>query len=282
MSDLSGKVAIVTGAGRLRGIGRDIALGLAGAGADVVVTGTGRDPATFPDDEKAVGWRDIDSVADEIRALGRRALPVVCDVTDADDVDRMVQRTVAELGRVDFLVNNAAAGAGADRVPVHEMAEDAWRRVLDVKLHGAFLASRAVARELLRQDEGGSIVNISSVSAQFLPAASAAYTAANVAMESLAATMAKELGPHGITCNSVVPGFFPTSRADYMRETDAWDISVKLISVRRPGRPEDIAGIVVYLCSPSGGFITGQAINVCGGQEGHFREFMRMRDLLEQ
>src|SRR5690606_37364083 len=146
--------------------------------------------------------------------------------------------TVAELGRVDVLVNNAASAPGDDRVPVVETTEEAWRQVLDVKLTGAFLASRAVARQLVEQGEGGRIVNVSSVSAHFRPIAQAAYTAANLALESLSETMAKELGPHGITCNSVVPGFFPTSRADYMRESDAWDITVGLISVGRPGRAE--------------------------------------------
>jgi len=206
---------------------------------------------------------------------------VVCDATSADKVDQMVTRTVDELGRVDFLVNNAASAAGPDRVPVSEMPEDAWRRVIDVKLTGAFLASRAVAGHLLRQNEGGSIVNVSSISARWQPAAQAAYTAANLGLESLSATMAKELGPHGITCNTVVPGFFPTSRADYMRETDAWDIAVNLIAVRRPGSAEDLAGVVTFLCSSHGAFITGQSINVCGGQEWHPREFARLRGNLE-
>ena len=106
LTGLEGKVAVVTGAGRMRSIGRPIAVELARAGCDVVVTGTGRDPSTYPDEEQAAGWRDIESVADEIRALGRRALPLVTSVADPDAVDALADRVVAELGRVDVLVNN--------------------------------------------------------------------------------------------------------------------------------------------------------------------------------
>ena len=107
MGELDGKVAIITGAGRLRGIGRAAAVSLAKLGADVVVTGTGRDPSSYPDDEKAVGWRDIESVSELVRAEGRRALPLVMDVTSTSDVDNMVDRTIDELGRVAILINNA-------------------------------------------------------------------------------------------------------------------------------------------------------------------------------
>ena len=110
---LSGRVAIVTGAGRHRGIGRASALVLARMGADVVITGTGRDPANYPDDEKEIGWRDIDSLADEITGLGRRALPLVVDVTDPEAVDELVASAVSEFGRADILVNNAAAPMAA-------------------------------------------------------------------------------------------------------------------------------------------------------------------------
>ena len=121
MPELDGKVAIVTGAGRLRGIGRAAAVALARLGADVVVTGTGRDPATFPDYEREISWRDVESVADLIRAEGRRTLPLIVDVTDEAQVERMVQQTVGELGRLDILVNNAAHGVGADRTPIIDL-----------------------------------------------------------------------------------------------------------------------------------------------------------------
>src|SRR5947199_10725346 len=122
LSGLDGKVAVVTGAGRMRSIGRPIAVALARAGCDVVLTGTGRAPERYPDDEKAAGWRDIDSVADQVRVLGRRALPVVSDVSDADAVEVLAQQVVDEFGRVDFVVNNAAFARGDDRVPVVGLA----------------------------------------------------------------------------------------------------------------------------------------------------------------
>ena len=127
LTGLEGKVAVVTGAGRMRSIGRPIAVELARAGCDVVVTGTGRSPDRYPDDEKAAGWRDIESVAEEIRALGRRALPVVTSVADADAVDALAAQVMAEMGRVDIVVHNAGAARGEDRVPVVDMPLDAWR-----------------------------------------------------------------------------------------------------------------------------------------------------------
>ena len=114
MGELDGKVAIVTGAGRLRGIGRAAAVSLAKLGADVVVTGTGRKPENYPDDEKAIGWRDIESVADLVRAEGRRALPLVADVTNRDHVKNMIDQTIKELGRIDILINNAAYARAED------------------------------------------------------------------------------------------------------------------------------------------------------------------------
>ena len=121
MGELDGKVAIVTGAGRLRGIGRAAAVELARLGADVVVTGTGRSPDSFPPDEQAIGWRDIESVADQIREQGRRPLPLIADVSSEESVRSMVERTIEEFGRVDILINNAAYARGPDRVPILEL-----------------------------------------------------------------------------------------------------------------------------------------------------------------
>src|SRR6185436_18849659 len=170
LTGLDGKVAIVTGAGRMRSIGRPIAVELARAGCDIVITGTGRHPDRYPDDEKAAGWRDIDSVGDEVRALGRRALPVVSNVADADAVDTLVEQVLGELGRVDILVNNAGAARGSDRVPVVDLAVDDWRTVIDVNLNGTFHMSRAFGRHMVDRGEGGSIVNISSIAGKMMGA----------------------------------------------------------------------------------------------------------------
>ena len=155
MGSLDGKVAIVTGAGRLRGIGRAAALALAELGADIVVTGTGRDPQHYPEDEKAAGWRDIESTAEQVRAAGRRCVPLVANVTDSAAVQDTVDATLREFGRIDILMNNSAFARGPDRVPLTELPEDVWRKVLDIKLTGSFLMSQAVVAEHDSARSGG-------------------------------------------------------------------------------------------------------------------------------
>src|SRR5262249_39290449 len=157
------KVAIVTGAGRRRGIGRATAVALAAQGAEVVVTGTGRDPATFPADEKAVNWNDVHSTVEQIEAQGRHGLALIGDISQQADVTRLVQQTLATFGRIDILVNNAAVARGADRVPAVELSEELFRRVLDVKVVGSFLLCKAIIPTLLQQNQGGRIINLSSV-----------------------------------------------------------------------------------------------------------------------
>jgi NAD(P)-dependent dehydrogenase (short-subunit alcohol dehydrogenase family) len=133
LTGFDNKVAVVTGAGRMRSIGRPIALVLAKAGCDIVLTGTGKSPALYPDAERAAGWRDIESVADEIRALGRRALPLVSDVSSPEAVEALADRVLAELGRVDFLVNNAGSTRGQDRQLMLSLPVVEWQRVIDTR-----------------------------------------------------------------------------------------------------------------------------------------------------
>lgn len=264
---LAGKVGVVTGAGRMRSIGRAIAVELARAGCDVAITGTGRPPETFPDDEKAAGWRDIESVAEEIRALGRRALPVVNDVTDADAVDAFADAVLAELGRVDIVVNNAGAPRGADRVPVVDVDVDVWRHVIDVNLHGAFHVSRAFGRRLIAQGEGGSITNISSIAGKLLAPNTAAYAASKAGLQALTAAMAREVAPYGIRVNALCVGIVDTSRMDDVPRGDAWDELIRRnVPLGRAGTGRDIANMVVFLASERGSWITGQSYNVDGGQ----------------
>jgi NAD(P)-dependent dehydrogenase (short-subunit alcohol dehydrogenase family) len=266
MGALDGKVAIVTGAGRMRGTGHSSAVALAEAGCDVVLNGSGSPPERWPASERAAGWRGLESVADEIRALGRRALPIVADLRDAAQVDAMVARTVAEFGRVDILVNNAAAPRGADRVPVVDLPDEQWHGVLDVKLDGAFFCSRAVARRLIRQREGGSIVNISSTAGKMGGAATAAYSVANAGLQMLGASLAHELGHHNIRVNSLCIGVIDTSRVDDMGRGEVWQRMINdNIPLKRAAGPEEVGAVVVFLCSPAGAYITAQSINVDGG-----------------
>jgi NAD(P)-dependent dehydrogenase (short-subunit alcohol dehydrogenase family) len=168
--ELKGKVAIVTGAGRMRSIGRPIAKLLAQAGAAVVITGTGRPPERYPDDEKAAGWHDIESVAGEILGAGGRCLTLISDVCDEQANDALIERAVAEFGRLDILINNASAARGPDRVPTLEMPYAVWKKVMVTNLDGTFLLSRAAARRMIAQGGGGSIVNISSIASKLAPA----------------------------------------------------------------------------------------------------------------
>ena len=157
LTGLEGKVAVVTGAGRMRSIGRPVAVELARAGCDIVLTGTGRAPDRYPPDEQTAGWRDIDSVAEEVRALGRRAMPIVSNVADHDAVKELAATVLAEFGRVDILVNNAGAARGEDRNPVVDVDVEAWNLVMNVNLTGTFLMSKVFGGELIKGGRGGSI-----------------------------------------------------------------------------------------------------------------------------
>jgi NAD(P)-dependent dehydrogenase (short-subunit alcohol dehydrogenase family) len=266
LAGLEDKVAVVTGAGRMRSIGRAIAVGLARVGCDLVVTGTGRPPERYPDDEKAAGWRDIESVADEVAALGRSATPVVSDVSDPDAVEALAERTLKEHGRVDIVVNNAGAARGEDRKPIVEVAVEAWRRVIDVNLNGSFYMSRVFGRRLIEQGEGGSIVNISSIGGKMLPPGNAAYASSKAGLHALTACMAQEVGQHRVRVNAICPGIIDTYRMDDIPRGEPWDEMIRsCIPLGRAGTGEDIANMVIYLCSDQGSWVSGQIYSVDGG-----------------
>ncbi len=266
MPPLEGKIAIVTGAGRHNGIGRHIALALARQGADITVTGSGRPPETYPDDEKTMGWRDIDSLADEIRALGRKALPLVIDISKADQVQRLVDETRRELGHIDILVNNAAAARGNDRVPVVQLGEAEWRKVIEVNLTGTFLVTKAVAGALIEQGEGGRIVNISSIAGREGIPTFAAYGTTKAGIILFTRVLAQELAPHGINVNCVCPGLVGTYRMQDITQGPMRDAIMRTIPLGREGQPEEIGELVAFLCGPDATYVHGQAINIDGGR----------------
>jgi len=264
--ELAGKVAVITGAGRMRSIGRPIAKTLAQAGAAVVITGSGRRPEHYPEDEKAAGWRDINSVADEVRELGGRCLALVCDIREEPAVEQLVKRTVAEFGRIDIVINNASAARGADRVAVTELPYDIWRNVFVTNVDGTFLLSRAAARQMIAQGEGGSIVNISSIASKLAPPNTAAYASSKAAINALTRSMALELAPHRIRVNAVCPGVIDTFRMDDLGRGERWRNFIKtMIPLGYPGDGRECAEMVLFLVSERGKWITGQAINVDGG-----------------
>ena len=263
MGELDGKVAIVTGAGRLRGIGRAAAISLAKLGADVVVTGTGRNPENYPEDEKAIGWRDIESVADLVRAEGRRALPLVADVTNRDHVKNMIDQTIKELGRIDILINNAAYARAEDRVPILNLNEDTFQKVVDIKITGTFLCTKGAVEHMIKQGDGGKIVNISSAAGKRGSANFLAYNAANFGIVGMTQSMAKELGPHNINVNCVCPGAVDTSRMDVVR--DDWDTMAANTPIGRNGTDDEVGDFCAYLCTEASSWIHGQSINQNGG-----------------
>jgi len=266
LTGLTDKVAVITGAGRMRSIGRPIALELARAGCDIVLTGTGRSPDRYPDDEKAAGWRDIESVAEEVRSLGRRALTAVSDVSDLAAVESLATLTMQEFGRVDVLVNNAGASRGEDRRPVLDVDPDVWKNVINVNLTGAFLMSKVFGRLLVDSGRGGSIVNISSIAGKLLAPNSAAYSASKAGLQALTASMSGEVAAAGVRVNAICPGIVDTARLDDLGRGETWEEVVKrAVPLGRAGTGGDIANAVVFLCSDQGAWVTGQSWNVDGG-----------------
>ena len=280
---LAGKVAIVTGAGRMRGIGRAIAVRLAGEGADVVVTAITRAQQSLPEHEREAGWRGAESVAEEVRALGRRpdgrasarALALDVDVTKPEQVRAMVERARAEFGRIDVLVNNAGLALVSGKKDLWDVDDDEWRREIDVNLNGVFHCCKAVAKALVEQGEGGRIVNISSLAGRAGQPQYGGYTPAKFAVVGLTQALALELAKHGVTVNAIAPGTTDTDMMDgtFRRTGERMGVPFEAIKqgvrmfvpLGRQGRPEEIAGVVAYLCSPQAAYITGQAINVDGG-----------------
>ncbi len=234
---------------------------MAAAGADVAITGTGRDPSTFPADEKAVGWRDIHSTAEQIEAHRQRALPLVGDVSNASDVANMIQQTLDTFGRIDILINNAAVTRGVDRVAVVDLSEELFRRVIDVKLVGAFLFSKALIPILLEQNQGGWIINISSTAGKVGEANASAYCAANFGLQGFTQALAQELAPHRISVNAICPGWVDTSRIDIVKHDEQWDQLLQDVPMKRVATDDEVAGLATYLCSPIAEYITGQSIN---------------------
>ena len=275
MAGLEGKVAIVTGAGRMRGIGRAIALRLASEGADVVVTAVRRPPEAFPPREREAGWKGVESVAAEVEGLGRRALALDVDVTDPAQVGAIVERTRAELGRVDVLVNNAGLALVSGRKSLWEMDDEEWYLEIDVNLNGVYHCCKAVAAALVAQGEGGKIINISSLAGRQAQPQYGGYTPAKFAVIGLTQMLAKELAPHGVNVNAVWPGSTDTDMMDgtFRRTGERLGVPFEMVKegakrfipLRRQGDPSEIAAVVAYLASPLADYITGQAINVDGG-----------------
>ncbi|MCG3180726.1 MAG: Gluconate 5-dehydrogenase [Phycisphaerae bacterium] len=244
--DLTGKVAMVTGASR--GLGQYMSLALARAGADVVVTS--RDPARLGE---TVGL---------LAAVGRKAYPVALDVRDCASITRGVADALAAAGRIDILVNNAGCNV---RKAAVDVTEADWDLVVDTNLKGQFFTAQAVARDMIPR-RWGRIVNIGSVCCVAGYAGMAPYCASRGGNKQLTASLADDWGPFGITVNCLAPGWFKTAQTAVLYQDPAWvEYLTDKIPLKRPGQPADLDGMVVFLASDASEYVTGQTLFVDGG-----------------
>jgi 3-oxoacyl-[acyl-carrier protein] reductase len=245
--NLQGQIALVTGAGREgKGIGRSIALELAKAGAKIVI-------ADFVEDAAK-------AVAAEVEGIGGEALAVRGNVADPAEVEAMVAAAVDKFGRIDILVNNA--GITRDNL-ILRMTEQEWDSVIDTNLKGTFNCTKSVSKLMLRQ-RSGKIVNVASVMGVMGNAGQANYSASKGGVIALTKTTAKELGSRGINVNAVAPGFIQTVMTEELSESVKKDIEQR-IPLQRLGTPDDVARVILFLCSEAASYITGQVINIDGG-----------------
>jgi len=301
MTTLSNKVALITGAGRHGGIGAAIAQRLAQGGVDVAMGDLcAPPPAGLP--APAIGqWDELQAIAAEIErgSVGDRpqqqggsvgdwepsrrdrpqrnvrALPMKVDVTDPVSIQAMLTQVMAEFGRIDILVNNAGAIFGPS--PVAQMADDAWRRTLEVNATGVFLVTKAVLPAMIQGQRGGRIVNMSSLAAIRPRPYMAAYAASKAAVAALTQSLAQEVAQFGVTVNAVLPGDIDTGMKQWGYQLEAMitqrpydDVvaaGIARIPAGRLGTPGDVAGLVAYLASDEASFITGQLFPVTGGRE---------------
>jgi NAD(P)-dependent dehydrogenase (short-subunit alcohol dehydrogenase family) len=244
--DLTGKVAIVTGASR--GLGQTFARALARAGADLVITS-----------------RTLDSLKpfqSEVESMGRRAVPLALDVRSEDSIRTMVSDAAQAYPRIDILVNNAGCNVRKRAVDV---TWDEWNLILDTNLRGAFFVAQAVAKQMIPHGRGR-IINIGSVTSVMGFAGLAPYGASRGGIRQLTMSLADDWGPHGITVNCLAPGWFKTEQNKVLYEDPEWvAYLVDRIPLKRPGKPSDLEGPIVFLASDESEYITGQTLLVDGG-----------------
>ena len=244
---LEDKVAIVTGASR--GIGKAIALGLADAGANVVVA--------------ARTASDLDVTGSEIAAKGRKVLAVPTDVRLSDQVNNLVEKAVVQFGTIDILVNNAG---GTFPTPIMELSEGGWDAIIRENLKTVFLCSKAVAKVMIEQNKG-SIVSIASIAGLRAYSTNAAYGAAKAGIIEFTKTLAIDLAPHNIRANCIAPGFITTEGWLQLHKEESERVQQKLASIpsHRLGKPEDIVGAVIYLASEASSYVSGHTLVIDGG-----------------
>ena len=274
MYNLKDRVALVTGVGRRGGIGAATARRLADDGASLVLADLCDAPSSLPHAGHGA-WEELTAIAGELEAAGAAVLPLRVDVTDARSVAQMVAQTRERFGRLDILVNNAGAAIGP--LPVLQMAEEAWRKTLEINATGTFLCCKLAVPLMLEGGRGGRVVNMSSLAARRPKPFMAAYAASKAAVLALTVSLAQEVGPLGITVNAVLPGDVDTPMKQWGLQMEAAvtghshaqvvaDLQAR-IPLGRMATPEDVANLVAFLASDEASFITGQGYNLTGGRE---------------
>ena len=249
--DLTGKKAVVTGAGR--GIGKAVALGLANAGADLGLVSRSES--------------ELNEVAEIVRALGRRAVVAASDLTETPGIAPLVDRLARDLGGIDILVNNAGTNIPQDSVAVTEAA---WDTVIDINLKAAFFMAQAVGNTMIDQGRGGRIINMTSQTGSVALIKRAAYCASKAGLNLVTKVLAMEWGPHQILVNAVAPTFVETEMTrDMLADPQFREYAMAKNVLNRFGTTDDVAGAVIYLASPAASLITGHVLMVDAGWTAH-------------
>jgi NAD(P)-dependent dehydrogenase (short-subunit alcohol dehydrogenase family) len=249
--DLSGKISLVTGAGR--GLGRAIALALARAGSDAALVSRSKD--------------QLDEVASEIHQLGRRAAVFPADLSQTRHLPALTEQIARELGGIDILVNNAGMNIPQDSVDV---TEDAWDAIMNINLKGAFFTAQAVGKIMIAQGRGGRIINITSQTGSVALAKRAAYCASKAGLNLVTKVLAMDWAPHDILVNAVAPTFIETELTkDFLADPEFRQYALAKNLLKRFGKPEDVAGAVLYLASPIANMVTGHVLLVDAGWTAH-------------
>ena len=245
--DITGKIAIVTGAGQ--GIGKAISLRLANAGADVAILD--------------LNLHSAETVTKEIETIGKQAIPIQVDVSKSENVNAAVRKTLTEFGRIDILVNNAGI-AGRKTIPLTDLEESDWDEVIGVNLSGVFLCCKAVIGTMIAQDYGR-IVNIASIAGKEGNPTMIPYSVSKAGVICLTKALAKEVTDYNIRVNAVSPAVIETPIMDGMAQSTI-DYMVSKIPLGRIGKPEEVAAVVNFLASDEASFVTGQCYDVSGGR----------------